>query len=90
MLKQPPAIRIDDAVHPPSAAQRLPQWVTVVTPRTVSWASRPKRSKGTSGGIARWDVLEFIARATDHIPETGQQLIRNSGYYSNASRAKRR
>ena len=35
-------------------------------------------------------VLEFIARATDHIPEPGQQLIRNWGFYSNASRAKRR
>ena len=54
----------------------------------VTYQARPKRSKGTSGGIARWDVLEFIARATDHIPETGQQLIRNWGYYSNASRAK--
>jgi hypothetical protein len=56
----------------------------------VTYKARPKRSKGPSGGIARWDVLEFIARATDHIPETGQQLIRNWGYYSNASRAKRR
>ena len=43
----------------------------------VTYQARPKRSKGPSGGIARWDVLEFIARATDHIPETGQQLIRN-------------
>ncbi len=56
----------------------------------VTYQARPKRSKGPSGGIERWDVLEFIARATDHIPETGQQLIRNWGYYSNASRAKRR
>ncbi|TDI35304.1 MAG: hypothetical protein E2P02_28130 [Acidobacteria bacterium] len=55
----------------------------------VTYQARPKRSKGPSGGIARWDVLEFIARATDHIPETGQQLIRNWGYHSNASRAKR-
>ena len=56
----------------------------------VTYQARPKRSKGPSGGIARWDVLEFIARVTDHIPETGQPLIRNWGYYSNASRAKRR
>ena len=56
----------------------------------VTYQARPKRSKGPSGGIARWDVLEFIARATDHIPESGQQLIRNWVYYSNASRAKRR
>ena len=56
----------------------------------VTYQARPQRSKGPSVGIARWDVLEFIARATDHIPETGQQLTRNWGYYSNASRAKRR
>ncbi len=56
----------------------------------VTYQARPKRSKGPSGGIERWDVLEFIARATDHIPEPGQQLVRNWGYYANASRAKRR
>ncbi len=56
----------------------------------VTYQARPKRSKGPSGAIARWDALEFIARITDHIPEPGQQLIRNWGYYANASRAKRR
>ena len=56
----------------------------------VTYQARPKRSKGPAGGLERWDVLEFIARVTDHIPEPGQQLIRNWGYYSNASRAKRR
>ena len=44
----------------------------------------------TFGGVVRWDVLEFIARVTDHIPEPGQQLTRNWGYYANASRGKRR
>jgi len=52
----------------------------------VTYQARPKRSKGPSAGIARWDVLKFIARIT----EPGQQLIRNWGYYANASRAKRR
>ncbi len=56
----------------------------------VTYQARPKRSKGPSAGIARWDVLEFIARITDHIPEPGQQLVRNWSYYANASRAKRR
>ncbi len=55
----------------------------------VTYQARPQRSKGPAGGLERWDVLEFIARVTDHIPEPGQQLIRNWGYYSNASRAKR-
>ena len=43
----------------------------------VTYQARPKRSKGPSGGIERWDVLEFIARAIDRIPEPGQQLVRN-------------
>jgi hypothetical protein len=33
----------------------------------VTYQARPKRSKGPSGAIARWDALEFIARITDHI-----------------------
>jgi hypothetical protein len=56
----------------------------------VVYAARPSRAKGPFGGVVRWDVLEFIARVTDHIPEPGQQLIRNWGYYANASRGKRR
>ena len=55
----------------------------------VTYQARPKRSQGPNGGIERWDVLEFLARVTDHIPEAGQQIIRNWGFYSNASRAKR-
>ena len=39
----------------------------------VTYQARPKRSKGPSGGIARWDVLEFIARVTDHIPHSSGQ-----------------
>ena len=56
----------------------------------IVYAARPKRAPGPFGGIVRWDVLEFIARVTDHIPEPGQQLVRNWGFYSNASRGKRR
>ena len=56
----------------------------------VVYAARPSRAKGPFGGVVRWDVLEFIARVTDHIPEPGQQLTRNWGYYANASRGKRR
>ena len=56
----------------------------------VVYAARPSRAKGPFGGVVRWDVLEFIARVTDHVPEPGQQLTRNWGFYSNASRGKRR
>jgi len=38
---------------------------------------------------ARWDVLEFLARVIDHIPEPSQQTVRYWGYYSNAARGKR-
>ena len=43
----------------------------------VTYQARHKRSQGPTGGLERWDVLEFLARVTDHIPEAGQQLIRN-------------
>ena len=31
----------------------------------VTYQARPKRSKSPSAAIARWDVLDFIARVTD-------------------------
>ena len=34
--------------------------------------SRPSRRGGSHGGEARWDVLEFLARVVDHIPEPSQ------------------
>jgi hypothetical protein len=38
----------------------------------------------------RWDVLEFLARVIDHIPEPSQKTVRYWGYYANAARGKRR
>jgi hypothetical protein len=38
---------------------------------------------------ASWDVLEFIARVVDHIPEPSQQMTRYWGFYANAARGKR-
>ena len=40
--------------------------------------------------MARWDVLEFLARVVDHIPEPSQQTVRYWGYYANAARGRRR
>jgi hypothetical protein len=40
--------------------------------------------------ITNWDVLEFIARVVDHIPEPSQQMTRYWGFYANAARGKRR
>ena len=39
---------------------------------------------------ARWDVLEFLARVVDPIPEPSQQTVRYWGFYANAARGKRR
>ena len=50
---------------------------------------RPSRRGGSHGGEARWDVLEFLARVVDHIPEPSQQTVRYWGYYANAARGKR-
>jgi len=36
---------------------------------------RPSRRGGPDGGEARWDVLEFLARVVDHIPEPSQQTV---------------
>jgi len=56
----------------------------------VVYRGRPSRRAGSCPAEARWDVLEFLARVVDHIPETSQQTVRYWGYYANAARGKRR
>ena len=56
----------------------------------VAYTARPARSSGPRPATVSWDVLEFIARVVDHIPEPSQQMIRYWGFYSNAARGKRR
>ncbi len=56
----------------------------------VVYCGRPSRRAGPDGGDARWDVLEFLARVVDHIPEPSQQTVRYRGFYANAARGKRR
>ncbi|MGB5888848.1 MAG: transposase, partial [Thermoanaerobaculia bacterium] len=56
----------------------------------VSYAARPTRRSGPRPTTASWDVLEFIARVVDHIPEPSQQMTRYWGWYANAARAIRR
>ena len=51
---------------------------------------RPARRSGPLPAEARWDVLEFLARVIDHIPEPSQQTVRYWGFYANAARGKRR
>ncbi len=56
----------------------------------VLYRGRPSRHAGPDGGRTRWDVLEFLARVVDHIPEPCQQTVRYWGFYANAARGKRR
>ena len=51
--------------------------------------ARPARRSGPQPTTACWDVLEFIARVVDHIPEPSQQMSRYWGWYANAARGKR-
>ena len=40
--------------------------------------------------FAVFPVLDWILAITAHIPKKGKQVVRNYGYYSNASRGKRK
>jgi hypothetical protein len=50
---------------------------------------RPSRRAGPFAKPERLDVLAFLARALDHVPEPRQQQVRYWGWYSNAARGKR-
>ena len=56
----------------------------------VVYSARPSHLEGASDSVARWDVLEFLARVLDHLPEPSQQLVRYWGWTSNAARGRRR
>ena len=51
---------------------------------------RPSRRGGPFGESERLDVLSFLARVLDPVPEPGQQQVRDWGWDSNAARGKRR
>ncbi len=55
----------------------------------VVYRARPGRQDARGESVARWDVLEFLARVLDHLPDPGQQLLRYWGWYSNAARGRR-
>ena len=45
----------------------------------------------TAKGVARsMDTLDWIAQVISHVPDPGAQMVRYYGWYSNASRGKRR
>ena len=51
---------------------------------------RPSRRGGPLWESERLDVLDFLARVLDPVPEPGQQQVRDWGWDSNAARGKRR
>jgi hypothetical protein len=56
----------------------------------VDYTARPTRRSGPRPATVSWDVLEFIARVVDHVPDPYQQTTRYWGFYANAARGKRR
>ena len=56
----------------------------------ILYRTRPSRAEHPEGPVARWDVLELIARVLDHLPRPRQQMVRYWGYYSNVARGRRR
>jgi len=56
----------------------------------VAYSARPSQRDGAGASVAHWDVLDFLARVLDHLPEPRQQLVRYWGWYSNAARGGRR
>ena len=57
---------------------------------TVVYRSRPSRRTASRPPEARWDVLEFVARIIDHVPEPSLQTVRYWGYYANSKMIVRR
>ena len=91
------AVRVEDR----KGAVRLGRYMIrcPIVLKRLSWETetgeivcrgRPSRCGGPDDGEARWDVLEFLARVVDHIPEPSQQTVRYWGFYANAARGKRR
>jgi hypothetical protein len=42
----------------------------------VTYTARPTRRSGPLPSTTSWDVLEFIARVVEHLPDPSQQMTR--------------
>ena len=82
-----------EADHP-QALERLAAYI--LRPSFASTRVRYLAGSGqvqyrTAKGVARsMDALDWIAQVVSHIPDPGEQMVRYYGWYSNASRGKRR
>ena len=78
----------------PQALERLAAYI--LRPSFASTRIRYLACSGqvhyrTAKGVARSrDALDWIAQVVSHIPDPGEQWLRYDGWYSNASRGKRR
>ncbi len=78
----------------PQALERLAAYI--LRPSFASTRVRYLAGSGqvhyrTAKGVARSiDALDWIAQVGSHIPDPGEQMVRYYGWYSNASRGKRR
>ena len=78
----------------PQALERLAAYI--LRPSFASTRVRYLAGSGqvqyrTAKGVARsMDALDWIAQVVSHIPDPGEQWLRYDGWYSNASRGKRR
>ncbi|HNU83997.1 MAG TPA: transposase [Thermoanaerobaculia bacterium] len=84
---RPEAVRLGRyGIRCPLVLERL-SWDE--TSGEIGYRARAGHRDGRGDCVARWDVLEFLARVLDHVPDPGQQLLRYWGWYSNAARGRR-
>ena len=57
---------------------------------TAQVTYRSDNAEGPTAGSETVDALEFLARLVTHIPDRGQVLTRDSGWYANRTRGMRR
>ncbi|MBL7181249.1 MAG: transposase [Desulfobacterales bacterium] len=50
----------------------------------------PRQRSGNGEQTKVFDALEWIAAMCSHVPDKGEQMVRYYGYYSNASRGRRK
>ncbi|TNF76295.1 MAG: hypothetical protein EP299_05500 [Acidobacteria bacterium] len=75
------------SLHYPDLRSEVPEFSSLAEaagssdPRfaEVAYTARPTRRSGPLPSTTNWDVLEFIARVVEHIPEPSQQMTRYWG-----------
>ncbi len=75
----------------PQALERLAAYILRPSFASTRVAGSGQVHYRTAKGVARsMDALDWISQVVSHIPDPGEQMVRYYGWYSNASRGKRR